>query len=118
YSERNLLTCRLLDVQKVDVDALGRFWTKVHYRCRVLDRAHERLEHQIELARFAERSLHPAGGALRIRRTGRAFDSRIIGAKPLLAVLAIHQRIHEAGDVPASFPDSWMHEYRGVQPFD
>src|SRR5206468_1649463 len=117
-AEWDFLTRRLLDVQEIHVDALRGPGPQVPHRRGILHRPHERLEHQIELARFAERPLHPAGGALRVGRARRALDSRIIGAKPLLAVFAIDERIDESTDVSARLPDAWMHQDRGIEPLD
>src|SRR6185437_8577597 len=52
--ERNLLARRLLHVQEVDVDALCRLRSQVDDGCALLDRAHERLEHQVEHARRSQ----------------------------------------------------------------
>ena len=52
-AERDLLAARLLHVLEVDVRALGRLGPEVDDRGLVLDRAHERLEHQVEAARRA-----------------------------------------------------------------
>ena len=117
-AERHFLPRRLLHVQEVDVDPLRRLGAQVHDRRRFLDGTHERLEHEIELARLAERSLHSARGALGVGRSGRSLDARIVGAEALLAVPAVHERIDESGDVPARLPDARMHEDRGVQSLD
>ena len=62
--------------------------------------------------------LAAADGALRVRLPGRALDPGVVGAKAVLAVLAVDQRIGEAGDVPRGLPHPRMHEDRGVEPFD
>ena len=117
-SERHLLPRRLLNVQKVDVDALRGLGAEIHHRCRVLNRSHERLEHQVEQTRLAERSFHPARRALRIGRSGYSLYTWIVGPEPLLAVLAIHERIDESADVPARLPDARMHQDRRIEPLD
>ena len=65
-----------------------------------------------------ERALHAARRALRVGRAGRALDLRIVGAKALLAVAAIDERIGEPGDVTARLPDARVHQDRGVEPLD
>ena len=49
---------------------------------------------------------------------GHALDLGIVGAKALLAVLAVDERIGEAGDVAARLPDPRVHQDRGVEPLD
>src|SRR4029077_9126362 len=63
-AERDFLSRRLLDVHEVDEDSLRGFRTKIDDRGALLDRSHERLEHEIEEARLAECALHPARGTL------------------------------------------------------
>src|SRR6185312_624873 len=117
-AERNLLSRGLLDVDEVDVDALRGLGPQIHDGCRVLDRAHERLEHQIELARGTERAFHAAGRALGLGCARRAFDLRIVGTKAFLAIAAVDERVNEAGDVARRLPDARVHEDRGVESFD
>ena len=52
--ERQLLARRLEDVLEVDVRALGRLRPQVDDRGVLLDRPHERLEHEVEAARRGE----------------------------------------------------------------
>ena len=76
--ERQLLARALLDVLEVDVAALGRLRPEVHDRGVLLDRAHVRLEHQVEPARrprAARRRPGISGRAAR-RCSGRAGPSR------------------------------------------
>src|SRR5438309_409917 len=80
--ERDLLTRRLQHVEIIDVDALGGLRPQIDDRGRFLHGAHERLEHQVELARDRERSLGPAYGALCVRLPRRALDAGIVGAEP------------------------------------
>ena len=49
---------------------------------------------------------------------GVALDLGIVGTKALLAVLAIDERIGEAGDVAARLPHPRMHQDRRVEPLD
>src|ERR1700674_5402350 len=116
--ERNFLPSRLLHVQEVHVNALRRLGAQIDDRRRVFDRTHERLEHQIELARLAQCSFHPARWTLGIGRSRGPLDPRIVGAEALFAVPAVDERIDESAYVPARLPDSGMHEYRGVQTLD
>ena len=53
--ERQLLARRLLDVLEVHVRALGGLGPQVDDRRVLFDRAHERLEHQVEAARRGQR---------------------------------------------------------------
>jgi hypothetical protein len=117
-AERDLLARRLLDVEKIHVDALRSFRTQIDDGGRILERSHESLEHEIELARFAQCSLHAARGALRVRRAGRALYLRVVGAKALLAVAAIDQRIHEAADMAARLPYSRVHQDGRIESLD
>ena len=55
-SEGNLLARRLLDVLEVDVAALRRLGPQVDDRRVLLDRAHERLEHEVEPPWRAQRA--------------------------------------------------------------
>src|ERR1051325_5771320 len=82
----------------------------------IFDRAHERLEHQIELTRRAERALAAADGTLCVRLPRRPLDLRIVGAEAVLALLAVDQGIREAGDVTGRFPDLRVHQDRGIEP--
>src|SRR2546427_549717 len=116
--EWDLLPRRLLDVEKVDVDPLRSFRTQIDDGRGVLDRTHERLEHQIEQARLAQRPLHAARRTLRVGGARRALDARVVGTKALLAVPAIDQRVGDPGDMAARLPYARMHENRGVQPLD
>src|SRR6185436_6626812 len=108
--EGHLLARRLLHVQEVHVDPLRRLGPEIYDGRAVFDRAHERLEHQVEEAWLAQRPLHAAGRALRIRRSRCALDLGIVGAKALLAVLAIDERVGEARDMPARLPDARVHQ--------
>src|SRR5688500_18067136 len=117
-AERNSLACGLLDIQEVHVRALRRFGTQVDRRRAVLNRAHECLEHEVELARRAEGSLHSAGGALRIGRAGCSLDRLIVGPKALFAVAAVNEGIDESADVSARFPHPRVHQDRGVEALD
>src|SRR5919108_6377892 len=80
-AERDLLTRRLLHVEKVHVRALRSFRTQVDDGRAVLHRSHERLEHEVELPRVGERSSHAARRTLRLWRSWRALDGRIFRAK-------------------------------------
>src|SRR6185503_13444824 len=116
--ERDTLSGRLLNVEKVDVRALRRFRTQVDDGGGVFHRAHERLEHEIELARFADGALHAARGTLGLRRARRALERGIVRAKTALAVLAFDERVDEAADVATRFPHLGMHEDGRVEPLD
>ena len=83
----------------------------------VLDRSHERLEHEIEAPRGGKRALHSTRGALRVWLARRSANLRIIGAEPALAVAAIDERIGENLHVAARLPHARVHEDRRVEPF-
>src|SRR5207249_6185206 len=117
-AEGDLLPRRLQHVQVVHVDPLRRLGTQIDDRGRVLHRAHERLEHEVEHARRRQRALAAAYGTLRRRLARRALDPRIVGAKPVLAMLAVHEGIGEAGHVSRRLPYLGMHQDRGVEPLD
>ena len=95
-------------VGEVDEDALGRFRSQVHLMGGVFDWAHERLEHQAELARVGQ--LATTVGA----------DSSIdlVLAVALVALAAFDQGVAEAGDVAAGDPHLRVHQNGGVQPYD
>ena len=74
----SFLRDRLLDVLEVDVRALGRLGAQVDDRGVLLDRAHERLEHEVEPARRATAARRRPGTSGRAARRcpGRAGPSR------------------------------------------
>ena len=117
-AERDLLPRRLLDVQEVDVDALRRLGPEIHDRRALLDRPHERLEHQVELSRGAvsSQAVPLARPLARLLRAPRV--RQLVGPEPALAGLAVDQRIGEAGDVAARLPHPRMHQDRRVEPLD
>jgi hypothetical protein len=85
-AERHLLTRALLHVQEVHEDPLRRFRAQVDDGSPILDRPHERLEHQVELARLGEL----AGVMLtrllaRLLRAARVLE--LVGAEAPLHVL-------------------------------
>src|SRR5207244_2400108 len=85
---------------------------------RIFDRPHERLEHEVEEARLGQRAFGPANGTLGIRSSWCSLNSRIVGAKSLLAVAAVDEGIGEASDVPTGHPDFAIHENRRVESLD
>src|SRR5439155_7173858 len=82
--EGDLLARRLQHVEIIDVDPLRRLGAEVYDRRRLFDRAHERLEHEVEHPRRGQRPLAAADRALRRRLARRALDAGIVGAKPIL----------------------------------
>ena len=125
--ERDLLAARLLDVLEVDVAALGGLGPEVDDRGLVLDRAHPRLEHQVEAARRGERA------AVDRAAQAQAFDDRgveqvgrreVLGAgqlvEPEAAVvgLAFHERVGERPDMARRDPDLRRHEDARVEAHD
>src|SRR5687768_2103405 len=111
-SKRDPLSSRLLNVQKIDVGALRRFRTKIDGRRAVLDRTHERPEHEIELPRLAECSFHSARRTLCIGSAGHSLYLRIVSSESLPAIPAVDQRVNEPTYVAAGFPHARVHQDR------
>src|SRR5690606_31047883 len=83
----------------------------------LLDRPHERLEHEVEAAGLREVALWPftrTDG--RLERAARLFH--LVRAEPRLALAAVDERIREARHVSARFPHARMHEDACIQPLD
>ena len=99
---------RVQDVGEVDEDALGRFRTQVDLRARILGRAHEGLEHQVELPGLGE--LSPI---LLVTR-----PAHLVGPKTLVTFLAFDQRVGEVLDVTGGHPDLGVHDDAGVDAND
>ncbi len=136
-AEGQLAAGGALGVDEVGEDALGRLGTEIDGVLGVLGDSLERLEHQVELADIGEVVL-AAGGAgdvLLLHKVlhlllGEGVDGlaelkavlvapvldQLIGAEALLALLAVHQRIGEAGQVTAGHPGLGVHEDGGVLP--
>ncbi len=117
-AERNALPRALQHVEVVDVDALRRLRPQVDHRRLLLDRPHERLEHEVEHPRLGQRPPAAADGALRVGLAGRALDARVVRAEAVLAVPAVDQRVGEAGDVAGRLPDPRVHQDRGIEALD
>src|SRR6185503_15815223 len=108
--EGHLLARALLDGREVDEHPLRGLGAQVRDARLVLDRAHVRLEHHVELARLGER----VGSAVRASPGCR----EMVLPEPLMAVEALDERIVEAGDVAARLPDPRGHDDRGLEPDD
>jgi hypothetical protein len=117
-AERNLLAAALQHVQVVDVNALRRLGAEIHDGRLLLDRTHERLEHEIEEPRLGQRPPAAAHGALGVGLARRSLDPRVVGPEAVLAVLAVHQRIREARYVPRRLPHPRMHQDGGIETLD
>ena len=107
-AERHLLARRVEHVEEVDEDPLRRFRPHEDDVRGVLHRAHERLEHEVELARLGQLAAALARTLRRLLRAARVHD--LVGAKALLALLAVDQRVGEAGDVSRGFPHPRVHQ--------
>ena len=125
--ERQLLARRLLDVLEVDVRALGRLRAQVDDRRLVLDRAHERLEHQVEPARRGQRAAVVRAAQAepfddgRVGQVGRGEvlgPGQLVEPEALVVGLALDQRVAERADVPGRDPHLRMHQDPGVEPDD
>ena len=136
-AEGQLAAGGALGVHKVGEDALGRLGTEIDGVLGVLGDALERLEHQVELADIGEVVLAAAGAGdvVLLHKVlhlllGEGVDGlaelkavlvapvldEFVGAEALLALLAVHQRIGEAGQMAAGYPGLGVHEDGGVLP--
>ena len=96
------------DVLELHEHALGGLRPQVDLGGRVLNRTKECFEHEVELPRLAEFPGAAVG----------AHPLEVVLAEALMAVLALHQGIGEAGDVPRSLPDLGRHDDAGLEPDD
>src|SRR5690606_21295533 len=90
--KRKLPSHSSLDVREVHKNPLSCFRTEVDHGGSVFDRAHLRLELQVEVPRFRERVLR-----LTVRTRGREID--VVRAEAALAGLTVHHRIGEVINV-------------------
>ena len=126
--ERQLLARRLLDVLEVDVRALGGLGAQVDDRGVLLDRAHERLEHQVEPARRATAGRRRPGSAGRAARrsSGPAGRSRVRCSAPGSSSSrkrrwsVWHSTSGSLNEPtwPGGHPDLRVHEDPGIEPDD
>src|SRR5437667_2472079 len=107
-AEGELQARGLEHVAEVDEGALRGFRAQERHVRGVLERPDEGLEHEVELARLGE--LAAALG------TARARD--LVGAKALLAALAVDERVREAGQVAGGLPHPRVHDDRRVEADD
>ena len=123
----SFLRDRLLDVLEVDVRALGRLGPQVDDRGVLLDRAHERLEHQVEAARRRERAA--VDGALEAEPLDDRGSRRSVAVrfsapgsssrrKRRWSVCALDERVAERPDVAGRDPHLGVHEDPGVEADD
>ena len=126
-AERDLLARALLDVLEVDVAALGRLGAEVDDRRVLLDRAHVRREHQVELAGRRQRAAVVGADqaeALDDARVPEVGGAQVLGAgqlvEPVAAVAApaLDQRVAERADVAAGDPHLGVHQDPGVEADD
>ena len=137
HAEGQLAAGGALGIDEVGEDALRRLRPQVHGVLGILGDALERLEHQVELPDVGEVVL-TAGGAGDVvvldevlhLLLGEGIDGlgqlhavlaapvldELVGAKALLALLAVHQRIGEACQMTAGHPRLGVHEDGGVLP--
>ena len=125
--ERQLLARRLLDVLEVDVRALRGLRAQVDDRGVLLDRAHERLEHQVEPARRRERAAVVRALEAEPLDDGRVLElgrGQVLGAgelvepEPAVVGRALDERIAERADVAGRDPDLRVHQDPGIEPDD
>src|SRR5262249_1266054 len=107
-AEGQLLAARLLNVLEVDVAALRRLGAEVDDRGVVLDGTHERLEHQVEASRRAQRATVERAlqaEALDDLRVAEVGGREVLGAGQLvepeapMVRLALDQRVAERAHV-------------------
>ncbi len=115
-AERQLLARGVEHVREVHEHALGGLGTQEHDVRVLLDGPHEGLEHQVELPRLGELAAALAGMAG--RQDAAALLGEVVGAEAHLALLAVDERVGEAGDVPRRLPDARVHQDRAVEPHD
>ncbi len=108
--EGDLLAAHLLDRPEVDEHPLCGLGAQVHRVLGVLDRAHVRLEHQVEVAGLREGRLTAV----------RAYDrfGEFISAEPLVAVQALDQGVGEDLEVAGCLPDLGRHDHGSIEPDD
>ena len=127
-AERRLLARGLHDVREVDEDALRGLRTQVVQPGLVLDRAQVGLQHHVEVTRLGPLA---AGAAVGARHRGEldgvgVGDAvllgvallQVVGAEPLVAAQALHERVGEDADVAGGDPDLTRQDHRGVEPDD
>ncbi len=124
--KRQLPPCRLLDVLEVHEDRLRRLRPEPRDGRGVLDRTHERLEHEVELTRIRELALAAVraghAGEVELLRApgGRELVAlrQVVQAETLPAVAALDERVREVLDVARGFPDTRVHEDRAIEADD
>jgi hypothetical protein len=101
-------------VLEVDEDALRRLGAQIRKRALVLERAHVRLEHEVELPRLGEVALGELPRPLaRLSPALRLVE--LVRPEAELASTAVDERIVEAGDMPGGLPDTRVEDDRGVE---
>ena len=135
HAEGQLAAGGALGVDEVGEDALRRLRPQIHGVLGILGDALERLEHQVELTDVGEVVLAAAGAGDVVLLDkvlhlllGEGVDGlaeleavlvapvldELVGAEALLALLAVHQRIGEAGQMAAGHPRLGVHEDGGI----
>ena len=135
HAEGQLAAGGALGVDEVGEDALRRLRPQIHGVLGILGDALERLEHQVELTDVGEVVLAAAGAGDVVLLDevlhlllGEGVDglaeleavlvapvlNELVGAEALLALLAVHQGIGEAGQMAAGHPRLGVHEDGGI----
>ena len=126
-AEGHLPAAGLLHGLEVDVRALRRLGAQVDDGGLVLDRAHVRLEHEVEAARRRERPrVHGADEAesrhdalVAELAGGECLSARqLVEPEAAMAGAALHERIGEGADVPGGDPHLGVHEDARVEAHD
>ena len=125
-AERRLLSGGVHDIEVVDEDALCGLRAEVVERTGILDRAHRRAQHPVEVPGLGELALGAAVRAGDVGETVRGFMAVLLGVEleqlictpPLVAFLALGQRVDEGIDVAGGDPHLRGEDDRGVDADD
>src|SRR6188472_568789 len=127
-AERRLLAGAGHDVLEVQEDALRRLRAQVVQAGLVLDHPEVGLEHHVEVARLGPCATGAAVGAGELGEVDRVgvVDAlpggvvllHVVGPEPLVARLALGQRVRERGEVAGGLPGLRRQDHAGVQADD
>ena len=115
--ERRPAARELQHLLEVEEDPLRGLGAQVDRRALLLDRADRRLEHQVERARLAQLATADRADEVVGRLTPRlGLLAQMVRAEPPLALAeALHERVGEAGEMPARLPRARVLDDRRVQ---
>ena len=110
YAERNTHTAGFHNIVEVHEHRLCSLRTQIHNVVAVVNRTDMRPEHQVEQSRLAQ--------ITSVFTFGTTVSLQQVCTEPLLAPVALHQRVGEAVHMPARNPDVWVHQNRRVNAND